>query len=106
MHATEILMPPLPAAARQAVRSLLDANPACAAARTGQDEGPVLAAAYRGHQDLLDLLLPRAALDLFEAAAVGQIDRVRELTAANPAPVRQYSFDGWTALHLAAVFAA
>jgi ankyrin repeat protein len=105
MNPSENLMNAVRANDRQTVQSLLDADPACAAARTGQDEGPILAAAYRGHQDLLDLLLPRAALDLFEAAAVGQIARVRELTAADPALVRQYSFDGWTALHLAAFFA-
>jgi ankyrin repeat protein len=65
----------------------------------------ILDAVYRGrHDELAALLAARPALTIFEAAAVGDAARIRELVRAQPALVRQYSEDGWTALHLAAHF--
>jgi ankyrin repeat protein len=37
---------------------------------------------------------------VFEAAATGRVERVRELVKKNPDLVRAYSPDGWTVLHL------
>ncbi len=47
--------------------------------------------------------LPR--LDVFEAAAMGDDARLRELLNADPAYARSWSDDGFTPLHLAAFFA-
>ncbi|HEY6449653.1 MAG TPA: ankyrin repeat domain-containing protein [Candidatus Cybelea sp.] len=47
--------------------------------------------------------LPR--LDVFEAAAMGDAARLRELLTADPACARAWSDDGFTPLHLAAFFA-
>src|SRR5947208_3398661 len=41
-------------------------------------------------------------MDVFEAAALGDTGRVRELVKKSPDLLRQHSTDGWTALHLAA----
>jgi ankyrin repeat protein len=43
-------------------------------------------------------------LDVFEAAALGDEPRLRELVEAEPTLVSSYSGDGFTALHLAAFF--
>ena len=42
--------------------------------------------------------------DVFDAATVGDVDRVRELLDADPELVRAHGADGFTALHLAAWF--
>lgn len=66
---------------------------------------PILDAVYRGQKDLLArLLAARPALDVFEAAAVGDLLRVRELIDADPALVNAYAADGFHPLGLAAFF--
>jgi ankyrin repeat protein len=66
---------------------------------------PILTAVYRGDDASLQALLAdRPALDVFEAAAVGDAARLREILCADPAAVRGYAPDGWTPLHLAAFF--
>lgn len=66
---------------------------------------PILEAVYRGRRDVLEqLLAARPALDVFEAAAVGDAARVRELIDAEPALARAYAPDGFHPLGLAAFF--
>jgi ankyrin repeat protein len=43
-------------------------------------------------------------LAIFAASILGQVDRIKELLAANRALVSALSEDGWTPLHLAAFF--
>jgi ankyrin repeat protein len=62
----------------------------------------LLTALYRGRQDLVDVLAPRVQMDVFEAAALGDVVRVIQLVKKDPELLRQHSTDGWTALHLAA----
>jgi ankyrin repeat protein len=54
------------------------------------------------------LLAARAAqavpLDVFEAAAIGDLPSLQSVLAATPDSVNEFSSDGWTALHLAAGF--
>jgi len=65
----------------------------------------ILSAVYRGERDeLASLLAAQPALALYEAAAVGDAARVREITRAQPAALAQRSPDGWPPLHLAAHF--
>lgn len=67
---------------------------------------PILAAVYRGTSDeLATLLAAQPTLTLFEAAALGDAARVREIARAEPASLAGRSPDGWPALHLAAHFA-
>jgi ankyrin repeat protein len=62
----------------------------------------ILQAMYEGRQADVDALLTAdPELDVFEAAALGRADRVRELVAAEPALARAFADDGFTALHLA-----
>jgi ankyrin repeat protein len=66
---------------------------------------PILAAVYRRKPHQLTAALGgRPAPTVFEAAAMGDAARVRELTAADRVAVDRRSPDGWPPLHLAAHF--
>jgi uncharacterized protein len=66
---------------------------------------PILSAVYRGKSDeIASLLAAQPRLTLFEAAALGDAARVREIARAEPAALADRSPDGWPALHLAAHF--
>ena len=68
-------------------------------------ESELLEALYRGDREAVDATLAgRPELTLFEAAALGDLDRLRELVSAEPDSVGRWSPDGFTALHLAAFF--
>ena len=82
------------------VKSLLEENPGIAS-RPPNAPSVLLAAVYRGRQDLVALLQPHLELDVFEAAALGETARVKELVSDGEL-LRRHSSDGWTALHLAA----
>jgi uncharacterized protein YndB with AHSA1/START domain len=66
---------------------------------------PVREALYRGDLAGAEAAADGAALDVFDAAALGRVDRLRELLDADPGLVEAISDDGFTPLHLAA-FAA
>jgi ankyrin repeat protein len=86
------------------VRELVCAQPHLAAERLPNGESPLMSALYRGHKDIVRLLIERGApLDLFAASAVGQPADLRRALERG-AKVGDYSYDGWTALHLAAFF--
>ena len=96
-------------AARQgdlaAAAALLDAQPALAGMADADGQTPLQAAIYGNHQDMVAMLRQRGATpNLFEAAALGDLEALHVALASHPEGVREYSFDGWTALHLAAHF--
>jgi uncharacterized protein YndB with AHSA1/START domain len=62
---------------------------------------PVREALYRGDRTAAEAAAADVALDVFDAAALGRIDRLRELLDADPALVDSLSDDGFTPLHLA-----
>jgi ankyrin repeat protein len=62
-------------------------------------------AAYTGFDEALALLRAvRPTLELYEAAALGDLDELRRGLGTHPGKLGAYSADGWTALHLAAFF--
>ncbi|WP_156110526.1 ankyrin repeat domain-containing protein [Brevibacillus thermoruber] len=66
---------------------------------------PLLQAVYYGAEEVKELLLARGVrLNLFEAAAVGDVKALEKLLADAPRQVNAYSHDGWTPLHLASFF--
>jgi ankyrin repeat protein len=88
-----------------AARALLDANPILASAADADGWTPLMAAIYRGDVAMVALLRERGATpNIFEAAALGDLAALHAALAHNPDSVRAYSFDGWSALHLAAHF--
>jgi ankyrin repeat protein len=87
------------------VRALLDAEPALAAAKNEQGQSAVLVAAYNQRREIRDLLLARGVpLELHEAAAAGQLDRVRHLVERDPSLAKGYSPDGFPVFALAVAF--
>lgn len=87
------------------VAELLADDPALAAARNPGGVSALLQARYQLRSDLVDLL--RAAhpgLDVFEAAALGEQERLAELLERDPGLIAACSTDGFTPLHLAAFF--
>jgi len=90
---------------RAGVETLLARDPALAGARAASGDSPVLLAVSQGASDIVDaLLVHRPALNVFEAAAVGDVARLRDAVAAGGAVLATRSHDGWTPLHLAAFF--
>ena len=66
---------------------------------------PLLQAKYRGADADADRLLAQnPELDVYEAATFGRLERLNELLAGDLDRAREYSPDGFTALHLAAFF--
>ena len=87
------------------VKKLLETEPALVNSRNEAGESVILVAVYYGHKQVVELLLTRGVeLDLFEASAVGQVERVWALLEKKTNLVHTYSQDGWTPLHLAAYF--
>ena len=66
---------------------------------------PLRMAAYAGHAELAPHLERHGAdPDAFDAAALGEIERLRELLDVDPEAAGRSAGDGFTALHLAAWF--
>jgi ankyrin repeat protein len=95
------------------LRRLLELDPGCAEGRDSNGVSLVMLALYRGRRDLAEVVaLKKKELDIFEAAALGRIDRLRELAVERPgvelavarSAVGARSADGFTALHFAGFF--
>jgi ankyrin repeat protein len=87
------------------VRAFLKKDPGLARARDPNGNSPVLVAAYVGAPEIAEILANAGAqVTIFEAAALGRDDLVRDLLAINPALLHALAHDGWSLLHLAAFF--
>jgi uncharacterized protein len=85
----------------ETLKRLASVDPSVIAGKSGSGETALMAALYRKQQAAVEWLVASGApLDIFAAAALGRLDRVEPLGAE----VNTYSYDGWTALHLAAFF--
>lgn len=83
---------------------LLD-HPEWAGARDASGVSAILHAQYSGQFEAIRVLRRNLGdLDLFEAAALGEDERVRQILADDNSAVKAYSPDGFTALHLASFF--
>jgi uncharacterized protein len=88
-----------------ATTNLIDADPSLASARNDSGLSAVLMSVYTGKKEIRDLLLARgASLDLSDAAAVGNLARVKQIIENDPASARTFSADGFPVVALAAVF--
>jgi ankyrin repeat protein len=92
-----------------AVDTAIGANARLLRARDGAGLSPVLVAAYSGHSKLAARIADATArtpdgLDIFGAAAVGNVKVVRSLLSSDRASVDDHGPDGYTALHFAAYF--
>jgi len=84
-------------------------DPQIAESRDAQGVSALLWAVYSGQTVVRDFLRSGLELDLPEAAATGDVARLRELLGADSAAAKERansrSADGWPLLHLAAAFA-
>ena len=87
------------------VRRLVAADPSLANARDDHGVSALMRARYRMNLGLVDAVKDGVGeLDVFEAAAFGDLDRLTTLLDAEPALVTSYSGDGFTPLHFSAFF--
>lgn len=86
------------------VAALLDGDPALATARK-DGASAILFARYCGRHDVVGLLRRhRPALDIFEACALGDTERICRLLDGDPALVNAVAEDGFGPLGLASFF--
>ncbi len=87
------------------VEQMLAADPALARAHNQTGASAILQARYEGRHELVAVLREKAGeLDVFEAATLGDVPRLRALLDGNVSLAKSYSGDGFTALHLATFF--
>jgi adenosylhomocysteine nucleosidase len=90
---------------RATVDRLVSADPGLAEARDPDGVSAVLTALYYGRREIAVLLLARKpSLDIFEASAVGDVQRVRRLLDQDPSLANAVAPDGFRPLGLAAFF--
>jgi len=89
-------------------RRILGESPGLARARDESGVSILLQARYRGRFDMVEALLEARGqddIDVFEAAALGRLERLTRLVAQDPRSVHAHSADGFTPLQLATFFA-
>lgn len=87
------------------IREILAGDPTLVAARDEASVSALMLSRYRFDREATDALLEAdPELDVFEATALGHVDRLRERLLDDAAAAQAYSPDGFTALHLAAFF--
>lgn len=87
------------------VRSLLDADPSLASANDDSGASALLISIYTGLREIRELLLSAgAAMGLPEAAAVGDLDRVKQSVDSHPSLAKSFSPDGFPIFTLACFF--
>jgi ankyrin repeat protein len=105
MSTAEDMMAAVKAGDLTRVNALMEADPALVNARDTEGNSAILIATYWGKRDVASALLAhKPELNVFEAAATGQLERLRQLVDADPALIHAWSHDGFTSLHLAVFF--
>jgi len=87
------------------LRRLLEKDPAFSEARDPTGVSLLMHSLYRGRRDLAELVAgKKKALDIFEATALGRLDRLKQCLRDDPSAIDSRSRDGFTALHFACFF--
>lgn len=87
------------------VSRLIRENPALLKTRDASGASPLLVAIYHQKGDIATALADAAgSIDIFEAAALGRVDRIKQLVREDPALASSYSPDGFPPVGLAAFF--
>jgi ankyrin repeat protein len=79
-------------------------NPALLKARDANGASPILVAIYHHKGDVANALAGLTTLDIFEASALGKVDRIREILRQDPSLASAYGPDGFMPVGLAAFF--
>ena len=87
------------------LQGLLEQDPPTSEARDATGVSLLMHSLYRGRRDFAELIASKKkALDIFEAAALGRIDRLKQCLRDDPSAVNSHSRDGFMALHFACFF--
>lgn len=87
------------------IKALLEHDRGLVNAKAETGESAILLAMYHGQRGVANLLWDYgAAVNIWEAAAVGATDRVNDLVEIDPGLIHSQSHDGFTPLQLAAFF--
>src|SRR5260370_1584327 len=87
------------------LRRILQQAPAHSEARDSAGVSLLMHSLYRGRRDLAELIASKKeALDIFEAAALGRLDRLKQCLPYARSDINARSKDGFTALHFACFF--
>ena len=87
------------------VRRLLADQPSLVATRGPSGASAILLAVYHRRPDIADLFESHGArFDIFEASALGRVDRIKAILAEDPTQVSAWASDGFYPLGLAAFF--
>lgn len=105
METTQQFFEAIQAGDVEKLKALLAAEPGLVDARTSSGVSGILLATYYNRSEMVhELLALNPQLDIFEAAATGQIERVAKLLDEQPERVNAIAPDGFTPLGLAAFF--
>ncbi len=105
MSETQLFFDAIRAGDLAAVRTLADQDSTLLCGKNAQSQSPVLFSIYNRQKEIRDFLVSRGAvLELHEAAAAGDVARVKELLENDMALAKSYSPDGFPVVALAAVF--
>ncbi len=89
----------------EAIRAMLQSNPELVQATLPGGESPLTAALYYGKQAAVEALLDCGVnVSIHEASALGDVETLDFLLNYEPKLIAEYSYDGWTPLHLACFF--
>ncbi|MEB3102673.1 ankyrin repeat domain-containing protein [Ferviditalea candida] len=89
----------------ETMQLILEKHPELLNATMPNGESPLTAALYYGKQKAVDFLLDAGvSVTIHEAAALGDTDTLSYMLDLEPRLISEYSFDGWTPLHLACFF--
>ncbi len=85
------------------MNQLLNENPTLSNATEKNGVSAIFLALYRGNKTAAFAIASRKPeLDVFEASALGDLERLKNIVNHDPASVNSYSPDGFTALALSA----
>jgi len=105
MGSTERFFAAIEAGDADMVRSMVAADPSLVSARDAEGVSALMRARYRSDHVLVDAVKEaHPAIDVFEAASLGDVERLRELLDGDPSLAAAFSADGFTALHFPAFF--
>lgn len=84
---------------------MIQEDPGALTARDASGASPLLLAIYHQKHDIAGMIADAiGAIDMFEAAALGRVERIKELLRGDPSLASSYSPDGFPAVGLAAFF--
>lgn len=90
---------------REEVARVIQEDPGALTARDASGASPLLLAIYHQKHDIAGMIADAiGAIDMFEAAALGRVERIKELLRGDPSLASSYSPDGFPAVGLAAFF--